>query len=254
MHAHWYYTRVTDLEDEVFLSFADHKRALYDGALRYIDDTFALLLERLEALGVAGRTVIAVTSDHGEEFWDHAEIERRLGGDPRDIWGVDHGHSLFQELLRVPLIVSGPGVAAGRTVPCAISLLDLAPTLLEVVGVPAAAGMRGVSRSPALGPGPAPSGCGWAPVFAESPAYGINARSVLLGDRYKLIERADGVRLLFDLDEDPAERRDLAGERPELVEPLAGLLRGKPAEAESGEVLAIDETALATLRALGYLD
>jgi arylsulfatase A-like enzyme len=91
-------------------------------------------MRELQRLGLEKQTLFVVTADHGEEFWDHAEVERRLSGDPREIWGIGHGHSLFQELLRVPLVVAGPRVARGRRVDCGVSLLDVAPSVLECWG------------------------------------------------------------------------------------------------------------------------
>ncbi len=252
-HKDWHYMKVTDFEDEEFLRFADHKRALYDGALRYVDDEIAEIMAILSELGVAERTVVVVTSDHGEEFWDHVEIESRLDGELVGTWGIDHGHSFFQELLHVPLVVSGPGVAQGRSVRCPVSLLDLAPTVLELMGVPAGETMNGTSRAPLLAVDGRPPPCARTPVFAESPAYGVNARSVLVEGRYKLIDRSDGIRLLYDLREDPEERHNLVDEEPELASTLAELFsRTEPAQL--GEEMEIDEETLEKLRALGYIE
>lgn len=253
-HKDWLYTKATDVDDEEFIRYSQHKRALYDGALRYVDDTIAELLELLSDLGVADRTFVVVTSDHGEEFWDHAEVERRLGGDTRQLWGVGHGHSLFQELLHVPLVVAGPGVAEGRTVPCPISLIDLAPTLLELMGIPRAATMRGESQAALVRRGADPGTCAMAPVYAGSPAFGVDARSILFEGRYKLIERRDGVRLLYDLQDDPEEQHDLAAERPDLTARLGEMFARTVEPSETAEEMEIDEETLEQLNALGYIE
>ncbi len=253
-HKEWYFTRVTDLEDEVFRRFVEHKLALYDGALRYVDDQIGTLIATLSSMGIADRTLVVVTSDHGEEFWDHAEIERRLDAEVRDTWGYGHGHSFFQELLHVPLLIAGPGIAARRSVRCPISLVDLAPTLLDLLGVPAAETMRGTSRAGLVRAGNEPAPCARTPVFAESPAFGVNAHSVLVEGRYKLIERLDGVVLLYDLSTDPGETNNLAEREPELAATLLDVLHRRGSAERMGREMELDEETLEKLRALGYID
>jgi membrane-anchored protein YejM (alkaline phosphatase superfamily) len=121
------FTRVTNPSDPRFKSFRNHKIALYDGALRYVDGEIGKFLAALRERGLRSQTLFVITSDHGEEFWEHAEIERALGGDPRKIWGVAHGHSMFQELLSVPLIFAGPRVPSGRRLSCPAGTSTLYP-------------------------------------------------------------------------------------------------------------------------------
>jgi arylsulfatase A-like enzyme len=97
--------------------------ALYDGALRFLDDELRRLFEGLEVRGLADRTVIAVIADHGEEFLEHGR--------------VGHGHGLWENLLRVPWILRVPGRPPG-SFDAPVSLLDLPPTLLGACGVPRA--------------------------------------------------------------------------------------------------------------------
>lgn len=101
----------------------------YDQSLRYLDRAIAPIFERLDE----NDTVIFV-SDHGEEFWEHG--------------GFEHGHTLHEELLRVPLIIHGPDVPAGR-VDAPASLLDVTPTILALAGVEIPEGTQGVSLLPA---------------------------------------------------------------------------------------------------------
>ena len=253
-HEQWSFANLRserDLEGAAFRRFRDHKLALYDGALRYVDDQIGRLRRHLEELGMADETLIVVTSDHGEEFWDHALVQARLGGDPRGFWGVGHGHSLFGELLRVPLVLHGPGAPA-REVDCPARHVDVVPTALELLGLPGLAAADGHSLVPALGPGAA---CPPAPVVAESLAYGPESRSLVWSQR-KLIERADGVTMLFDLRRDPEERHDLAAANPGLVERMRALLgRLRTTEqADPSEAMRLDAETERQLRALGYLD
>ena len=96
-----------------------------------------------------------VASDHGNEFWDHAELGGNVHVDPRRVAGFSHGHSLFGELLDVPLIMSGPGIRRGR-VPGMVRNIDIAPTILTLAGVAVPASMRGVDlvRATAVDPFP----------------------------------------------------------------------------------------------------
>ena len=106
--------------------------AAYDSEIRYMDDRFRGLYE---ALGWDRDTIVIVTADHGEEFWD-----RGMGG---------HAHTLQEELLRVPLIVIGGGYPAGR-VEAPVGLVDVLPTLRSLVGLPRDDRNEGVSLIPAL--------------------------------------------------------------------------------------------------------
>ncbi len=110
----------------------DHIKAAYDAEIRSVDEAFGELLRGLEALGVAGNTLVVFTSDHGEEFGEHGVVG----------W---HSHTLYDELLRVPLLIRFPdGLAAGLTVDAQVRLLDLAPTITSVAGIEAPPSFEGV--------------------------------------------------------------------------------------------------------------
>jgi arylsulfatase A-like enzyme len=98
-----------------------HLRALYEGEVRYTDRQFGAFLDMLRYLGLYDRSLIVLVADHGEEFYEHG--------------GFDHGRTLYEELLHVPLIVKFPGAGGGGTrVSARVSTLDLVPTILEMVG------------------------------------------------------------------------------------------------------------------------
>lgn len=95
--------------------------ARYDGEIRFLDREFGRLRDGLGALGRWEQALVIVVGDHGEEFWDHG--------------GFEHGHSHHAELLRVPLIVRGPGRPAGTVVTERVRQIDIAPTVLAYAGV-----------------------------------------------------------------------------------------------------------------------
>src|SRR6185369_686031 len=113
-------------------------QALYDGAVTAIDDAIGRVLRTLERLGIADRTIVVVTADHGETLFDHGH-------------GQGHGDHLFgDEVTHVPLVVYDPRVKAARTEPHVVRDVDIAPTLYELAGVPAAPALDGRSFAPAL--------------------------------------------------------------------------------------------------------
>ncbi len=254
-HKEWGFSEGEYLETREFEDFRANRLALYDGALRYVDSEIGRLVDGLADLGILEETLIIVTSDHGEEFWDHAAMEASLGGDPRGFYGIGHGHSMFQELLRVPLVFFGPGVKAGIVEGAPISLLDIAPTLLGFLDVGKLDVMRGVDRHCLVG-GSSGSPPGTADIFAESPAYGPDSWALVVDD-WKLIDRVDGVVLLFDLDNDPSESNNLALENPRQVRELremASRLRDTFVAIQPTDIQALDEATKEQLRVLGYVE
>ena len=250
VHQGWNYGSLTSASEAGFAAYRELRIALYDGALRHVDEQIGRLLDRLAARGLAEQTLIVVVADHGEEFWDHWAEEGRTGDDPRALWGIGHGHSMYQEVLHVPMIVAGRGVARGRRDDCPASLADVAPTVLARLAVPHEGELDGrvlPLRRAESGP------CRSRPIWSEAPAYGPESVAVRIGTT-KLISRAGVPDQLFDLAADPRERTDLAAVRTDEATAVAALVarrratagrRSTPAEFEGEE--------LEALRALGYL-
>jgi len=109
----------------------------YDRTIREADALVGGLLDTLSALGIADRTFVVLTSDHGEAFGEHG-----IAG---------HGFTPHQEALDVPLILRGPGVPESRRIDSPVSVADVTPTLLELLGAPAVGRSQGISLAPALG-------------------------------------------------------------------------------------------------------
>jgi arylsulfatase A-like enzyme len=230
---------------------------LYDGDVAYADQALGRFLHQVDEITSLDKIIVVVFSDHGEDLWDHVP-ER----------SPDHGHSLYEELLMVPLIVRAPSVvAAGLRVQTPVSLLDVAPTLLSLLGMQPDGQYRGRDLSVTLRDGVEPAEL---PVFAESVHYGPDRFSVRRG-RLKVIVTPyprgahSNVRLqvapleIFDLAADPLERNNL-GDYLEVPSGLLGALTGRalrfarPAEAEESPIADFPEVPLEQLRALGYLD
>ena len=143
-------------------------RELHGLEVTYMDQWLGRLLQALEARGEADNTLIIVTADHGEEFWEHG--------------GFEHGHAMNDEVLHVPLLVRMPHRAgAGRRVATPVSLIDVMPTALEVVGVKAPLGLAGRSLLPMIDSGA--STHVQRTLYAEGILYGLEQKWALQGGR-----------------------------------------------------------------------
>jgi len=254
--AYWRFQKGMNLEGEVFESYRRRRIAIHDGAMRYIDSQISRLLSGLEDLGCLKNTVVIVTSDHGEEFWEHAAEEKAFGNDPRDIYGVGHGHAMYEELLRVPLIFSGAGIRPHVSITKTAGLLDLAPTILDLLGFPIPADMHGISLLPQLRHASRDEGSSSRIFLAQSPAYGPDSTALISGNN-KLIHRVDGIDLLFDLKSDPGEHTDLSHSDSKRLETLLAKMKKIEAEltpAGSGKKLKMDASTEEQLRTLGYIE
>jgi arylsulfatase A-like enzyme len=178
--------------------------ALYDGEVHRVDWFVGELNVLLDASDLSDRTLVVFTSDHGQEFLEHG--------------GYTYGHTLYDEVLRVPLIVAWPGVTVpGRVIETPVGLLDLAPTLAEIAGTSLPPEAEGQNLVPALR-GATPEA---RPIFSES-LYRVprDARALYQGE-YKLIYDVDDDRFeLYDLSTDPDEQRNLDGEASQVSEAL----------------------------------
>jgi arylsulfatase A-like enzyme len=177
--------------------FGSTGRDLYDGEIYFTDAWIAKLLAFCEKQPWWKDTVVIVSADHGEGFGEHGQYF--------------HGFALWENLVRVPLFVKGPGMAP-RHVALRRSHIDLAPTILELLGVPADPGFAGKSLVAEL-TGKEPPAV-HEPILLDLPAdtYNPPTRAMLLGD-YKLIEDPGPKYRLFDVKDDPREERNLASDR-----------------------------------------
>jgi arylsulfatase A-like enzyme len=184
--------------------------AQYDGDIAFGDREFGRFVRELKAAGSYEDALIVFLADHGEEFLEHGR------------WL--HGRSLFDELIRVPLVVKFPGSrGAGTRVAEQVQGLDVVPTVLEAMGVPLAADLGGRPLQRTLAGVGKPR-----PALAEISHRGFVAQGVRTeGDKYIRRFSPDDDELYFDLRQDPGERTSLADRHPQRVRLLQ-------AQAETG--------------------
>jgi choline-sulfatase len=221
-------------------------RALYDGEVSFHDEHFGRLIQELERLDLLKDTMVVYSSDHGEEMFERG--------------GIDHGHALYEEQVRVPLVIHYPQIfPGGRRVAELVELVDLAPTELEALGLPPLPASQGQSLIPLVRGGESGE--------ARYTISAGNGRAVRLG-QLKLIQWPGGRQALFDLAADPGERNDLAQSRPvalrtceiHLGEGLAVPFKGRrtttldTGRIQSRDQATIDGELRKQLEALGYLE
>jgi arylsulfatase A-like enzyme len=229
-------------------AYAETGRALYDGDVAHNDREIGRVIERLRHHRLLDRTIVVVASDHGEEFLEHGR--------------TSHGHSLYDEMLRVPLIVRVPG-RAPRRIDERVALLDLMPSLLDLADVPHPRGLQGQSLAPLVlaKPGFVERPI-WSERYTEDPSSGIAfARIDSAWKAIYEVKRWPAVPgpefQLFRSDADPHDREDVAAEHPEVVKALkTEILRRYaflPRLPGIDTSIALDPDTLDRLKALGYL-
>ena len=222
---------------------------LYAGEVKYLDVWLGKLFDDLETRGLREETMIVVTSDHGEGLWDHGLR--------------DHGNDLYEETVHVPLLVHYPGMteADSRRISHPVSLVDITPTILEALRVPAPTGFQGRDLADLVEDEDAAEEF----VLSEMDLSGQQLRSIRRGD-LKLIETGvvpcqhDVSIELFDVAKDGDETANLAGrdsgDEARLAMALARWrvrLTENRGAAEEVELAELDPETLDSLRALGYL-
>jgi arylsulfatase A-like enzyme len=220
-----------------------HLEALYDSEISYHDLHFRSILQALEKRKLSEDTMIVVVADHGEEFWDHGS--------------VGHGHSVYEELLRIPMVVHVPGLLKEPTsIDASAGLVDVMPTVLEALGEPLPEGLSGKSLLGEL-------------LGKERDAPRVVVSGFMDGwrtaviDRLKLIQRTERRVMVHDLASDPGEQTDVMSARPITTRYLRGqlglaLAASQPLQSagkkpHKGQTTTIDAETEAQLRALGYV-
>jgi len=219
-------------------------RALCDAEIGYLDSQLGVLLVTLEAKGLLDESLVVFVSDHGEEFLDHDSVL--------------HGYTLYEEQLRIPLMIRHPELPA-RRVSRLSRQVDVLPTLLELLGIPIPEPVQGESLATVMKGEQSPDVGDEAPVFAEGSLRAVKTvalDSYTRGD-WKLIETRvpEARRQLFNLRDDPQERHDRLASEPEVAERMgAELQRFRDAlPVGHSEAVPLTEEEIRELQSLGYL-
>ncbi len=219
-----------------------HVVDLYDAGICEVDRELGRFLDYLRDLGILDQTILIITADHGEEFLEHG--------------GVLHGRTMHRELLDVPLIMRGPGVAEGRRVRELVQVSDIFPTVVAMLSLEPEHATDGESLvntwTADRGDGPGRR------AYAEADhnrEIGNDTLEMVQTDRFKLVfERPTHTVYLYDCRADPGEQVDVASQHPEVAEDLLGNLLDLDASRRPGSPLSpLANTEREALRALGYL-
>jgi arylsulfatase A-like enzyme len=195
----------------------------------------------LEEEGLVKSTVILVTSDHGEEFMEHG--------------GLLHGRTQYEELVRVPLILLGPGIPQGKKVRNPVSLVDIVPTLLGLVGIDASPEVTGMNLASLWSEDPPDISSRYLYAGNDHSNAKDNIRSSVRQGSFKLHhDRLEQRWALHELTTDPRERRDVSSEHPEVTQRLRAELEAFAKKNwESKTIAPLSAEDEAKLRSLGYL-
>jgi arylsulfatase A-like enzyme len=213
----------------------EHLRRLYDGDVRSWDDAFAPLLRALGEQGLLDRTVVVVVADHGEEFLEHGKLT--------------HGAHLYEETVRIPLVIVGPGIPAGRRQDQA-QQIDLLPTVAALLGTSPPPGLSGRDLLATHDAGDVVS-----EIVSGFGDDGAGAGTVALRTpRWKLIRPPGAPVELYDLAADPGERSNVTANAAETTALGARLDRWASGAPQPPRTASSDPGLRDRLRRLGYVE
>lgn len=223
-------------------------RALYDGEVRFLDTELGRLWKAMKSISIYDDALIVFTSDHGEEFWDHDRFE--------------HGHTLYNELIRVPLLLKRPGKHEHTTIETPVSTQSIMPTVLDLCGVQTdAQALLLPPLSPLLQNDP--DAYQAQPIYTGATLFFDHIEAVIFDGMKYIRGSMTGQEQLFNLNNDPHERNAVTALDPLNLEKGRKLLDGAITEdARISERLGVsrekkdiirDQDAMRALQALGYL-
>jgi arylsulfatase A-like enzyme len=246
----WRVAQVSPNKDEVLFGSSKRRtedleimRALYDGALNYLDEKIAELVRSIESLGMLDDTVVIVTSDHGDSLGEHNHLGHRI--------------ALYEQLVHVPLIVRYPArFAPGARVDQQVQLADLFPTMLALAAADtsdvAANGFHSLLAPPPPEVRPFTVAENTAPHSLDN----VEARMIRT-DQYKYIWKSNHEHELYDLSRDPSETSNLVAVEPEVARSMIERLEAWERSLEDKRIetrqAEYDEATLQRLRGLGYV-
>lgn len=191
---------------QIFLTKEDVKFlvALYDEKISRADEKFSEFIDEYEKLGLMDKTIFILTSDHGEELYEHGRI--------------DHGHSLYDELIKVPLIIRIPSITKGEKIDDQVRSIDLMPTILDTVDIEPAEElgkhMEGISLTSLMNGEKVLLN-----VFPETDyRYSTFIRAIRTPEYFKLINDLEtNIEELYNLNADPEEKDDIAESKKDVA-------------------------------------
>jgi choline-sulfatase len=230
----------------------------YDAEVKSLDSDLRSLFSALETRGLLENTIVVITADHGEELHEHG----RMG----------HTQTLYEEVIRVPLIVLVPGHTRRTDISAPVSLIDVAPTILDLIGIPPVSSFEGRSLVQRFDLGDGASWLArlmssWRSSEAETAVFSElikqegmlrlmpHERAVIVGNQ-KLVVNVNGTSEYYDLARDPGEK-DAQTQPPDGNQPSRALERFSalaPEPARPSAQKTIDENTLERMRALGYAE
>jgi arylsulfatase A-like enzyme len=247
------YQRQFKPDSEELIVDPEYYKAQYDREIRYWDDQLKRLVSYLKRKRLYERTIIVITADHGESLGDHNYF-------------FEHGRLPYQPCSRVPLIIVAPELrrTSNHIVDEPVGLIDMVPTLMDLLDISNVRGLQGTSLLPLLS---GKENRTERPIYTIAGDHHPNHRIIRVGD-WKLIRAGaeEGLRLmtgreyeLYNIKNDPGEMNNLVDEFPDVAQNLRGALENwdpqEPvAPAVTGDRLKHDEFAVEMLKSLGYLD
>lgn len=228
----WRFEKTTEPSED-FKQYRRERIRLYDTLIRHIDSEIERFLDTLKSRGELRDTIIVITSDHGEEFWEWTELERERFDDPRGTYGVGHGHSLVPEIVDVPLITMNLGISNQEKL---VSSVDILPSIIHAVDAPGDFFER-------LDGVPLQSNHGDRVFLSEETAYGYAQYSVVDEQRQLIHSPHENQTVLINRDEkELIEDRDI----------ISRLISHIPETSRVGDEGGIDSETEELLSNLGY--
>ncbi len=224
-------------------------RLLYGSEVRYVDHSIGRIITKLKELGLYDELLLIFTSDHGEEFWDHGSM--------------GHGHAMYEEVLRIPLMVKLPNSSQAGELATRVTNLAVPKTILDLCGV---AYQSDCYAPPSLvsylnAGGTSPGGSA-STVLSSGTCYYEPQDAYIANDEKLIFKNESGSEKVFNLAEDPGETRSLSWTEPELSGKLRRALEQQNARLDEVRKCfapsasandSIDQRRLERLKALGYL-